>query len=224
MDLDALISAVLDGEEDAWPRLQAELLAPIEEMSRQHEALRVRQLQSSADEQSEIRIATLERLRRDDFRNLRRYREQRESRGEHAQTFASWIYGAVDYTIREHLRRRYGRAPSTDTTSPTSSATSSNANKRAVNTLADRLDAAEHDRAFVHTLGMTAKLTVATIFEHIDAQFGADEARALRMYYLDDQSFDAIAKALDLQDPQAADKLIRKLNARLRYQFDRDPE
>jgi len=37
--------------------------------------------------------------------------------------------------------------------------------------------------------------------------------------YWEDQGFDAIARALGLRSEQAAEHLIRKLNARLRYHF-----
>lgn len=215
--LDTLVQATIAGDTFAWQSLQTELCAAVEEMARCHESLRSRQMQGSGDEVSEIRLATFERLARDDFRNLRRYQEQRDSRGEHAQSLDSWLYGAVDYTIREHLRRRYGRAPNTDALSEGMSLPSPS--KRAVNTLADRFDVGVHDHALAHTLGITAKLTAEAILGYVAETFAPDEARALRMYYLEEQSFEDIATALNLKNAQAADKLIRKLNARLRYKF-----
>ena len=41
----------------------------------------------------------------------------------------------------------------------------------------------------------------------------------MHMYYEQEQSLVEIAEALELEDEQAAHKLIRKLNARLRYKF-----
>lgn len=220
--LDSLVQATISGDANAWRSLQTELCAAVEEMARCHDSLRARQLQGSSDEISEIRVATFERLARDNFRNLRRYQEQRDQRGEHAQSLDSWLYGAVDYTVREHLRRRYGRAPTIGTDPLLSDATLPKPSKRAVNTLADRFDAGVHEHVLAHTLGITAKLTAEAILGYIEQAFTPDEARALRMYYLEDQAFDDIATALSLESPQAADKLIRKLNARLRYRFNDD--
>ena len=66
---------------------------------------------------------------------------------------------------------------------------------------------------------MTAKLTFAEIFAHIERDFPADEARALRLYYVEDQGYPQIAEALGLPADKDAELLIRRLNARLRYRF-----
>lgn len=220
INIDTLVQAAITGDTTAWQALQTQLCAAVEEIARCHESLRSRQLQGSSDEIGEIRVATFERLARNEFHNLRRYQEQRESRGAHAQSLDSWLYGAVDYTIREHLRRRYGRAPDADALSEGMALPKPS--KRAVNTLADRFDVGVHDHALAQTLGITAKLTAETILGYVEQTFSPEEALALRMHYLQDESFDEIATALGLADPQSADKLIRKLNARLRYKFNEE--
>lgn len=137
----------------------------------------------------------------------------------------SWLYGTVDYTIREHLRRRHGRAPITGTELPPDAASVPRPSKRAVNTLADRFELGVHDHALAHTLGLTAKLTADAILGYVEQTFSRDEARAMRMYYLQAEGFDGIATALGLRDAQAADRLIRRLNARVRHKFNSaDPE
>jgi len=217
--LDALVQRAVGGDADAWRALQEALTTTLDQFVEHHEALRSRGLHSSVDERSEVRTATLERLHRNGFRNLQRYLEQRDRLGENAQKLESWLYGAVDYAVREHLRQRYGRAPKRDSAIP-ETAFNPMGGRRGVNTLADRLDAGALDHLLARTLGITKKLTADAIFSHVDATFSPQEAQALHMHYLLDRTFDEIAAALDLPDARSAEKLIRKLNARLRYEFD----
>lgn len=211
---DTLLRAVLAGDAVAERTLLAELAPRIEHIVRAHPELRRRGLASLPDDVYEVRIAALERLARDGYKNLARYLEQQEAGGSRAD-FETWLYGAVDFTVRDHLRKRFGRAPKADPGAPKEVRPS----KRDLETLAGRFDDEQLDRSFVRTLGATRRLTANAIFEHMAEHFSAHELLAMRMFYLEDQGFGAIAEALGLPDERAADKLIRKLNARLRYKF-----
>jgi len=208
--VEALVEAAATGDPKAWQALAAALTDRIEAIARSHEAMRARGLASLPDDIADVLASSLERLSAGNFKNLGRYLEQRAG----GQTFDSWLYGAVDFAIREHLRKRYGRAPRTapDAAPP-------QASKRDLGTNAQPFDEERAGRAFASTLGLTAKLTAAEIFEHIAREFEATEARALQLYYAEERSLAEIAEALELADERAADKLIRRLNARLRYKF-----
>jgi len=210
-ELDAFIEATFAGDPAAWRALVTAIAPRIEAIARSHEAMRTRGLSGLPDDIAEVRAASLERLAAASYKNLGRYLEQREG----GQSFDSWLYGAVDFAIRDHLRKRYGRAPKLDIDNPGNP----QASKRDLGTNASRYDEARVSRVFATTLGLTSKLTVEQIFAHIAAEFSQLEARALQLYYAEEQSLSEIALALGLADERAADKLIRRLNARLRYKF-----
>lgn len=211
--LEPLVGDVLAAKDGAWHALVSAITPHIWAIARSHPGMRGRRLASEDDDVAEVTTQSLERLARDDFKNLRRFVAQREAAGTDGPSFASWLYGAVDFSIREHLRKRFGRA------SRSESPERHRPSRRDLGTLAERLDDEPLDRAFVSTLGATKRVTVAEIFAYASAHFEPSEAEAMRLFYLEDKSPAEIAAALALPDERAADKLIRKLNARLRYRF-----
>jgi DNA-directed RNA polymerase specialized sigma24 family protein len=208
-ELDELVRQTVAGEAGAWPALQAAVQPTIAAIARSHRSLRAKGLASLPDDVAEVTTATLERLARTDFQNLRRYCERADSSG---GSFDTWLYGIVDFVIRDHLRQRYGRAPKAELERPQPS-------KRDLQSQAGRLDGDGLDRLLLSQVGMTMQLTVTQIFDYIERHFAPDETRALRMYFREDASLGEIAHALGLPDAKAADKLIRRCNARLRYRF-----
>jgi DNA-directed RNA polymerase specialized sigma24 family protein len=66
---------------------------------------------------------------------------------------------------------------------------------------------------------VTTRLTVAEILAFIAENFSADEAKAMHLHYLEGRSYAELASELSLRDAKAAEQLIRRLNARLRYRF-----
>lgn len=221
-DLEDLVRRTLAQEPGAWPALQAAVQPHILNDARGHRGLRAKGLATSPDDLADIAAATLERLARSDFQNLRRFTAQSETRGSEGQSFRGWLYGTVEFVTREHLRKRFGRAPS-----EAAKAERPQPSRRDLQSRAGRLDDGELDRLLLTQVGMTARLTVAQIFEYIQRDFAPDEARALRMYFNDDAGFEDIATALGLADAKEAGKLIKRLNARLRYKFlqdDSEPE
>ncbi|HEX5660045.1 MAG TPA: hypothetical protein VFX59_22770 [Polyangiales bacterium] len=206
-----LVRGTLAGAAGAWQALQGVLQPTIQAIARAHRSMRSKGLASQPDDVAEVVTATLERLARDDFQNLRRFVERSQESAQ-PESFDSWLYGTVDFVVRDHLRKRFGRAPRGESDRPRPS-------KRDLQSNAGRLDDGELDRLLLSQLGMTMRLTVAEVFAHIERDFSPDEARALRMYFSQDASFDEIAKALSLADAREAEKVIRRLNARLRYRF-----
>lgn len=68
-------------------------------------------------------------------------------------------------------------------------------------------------------MSVTTRLTLDEIVTYIDVNFTAVEARALHMYFMQDRNLDEIARTLDLPDTKSAERLVRRLVARLRYRF-----
>lgn len=215
--METLISAVIAGDRDAWRRLAEQLSPRIDAIARAHPQLRSRGLTGSPDDLAEVGTATLERLVRNEYQNLRRFVERRAQSSGTPQSFDSWLYGAVDYTVRDHLRKRYGRAPRAaelESARPLPS-------KRDINSHAGGLDAMQLDPTYLQRFGMTVRLTVSEIFEYAEREFSEVESDAMHRYYRRDQDFEEIADALGLEDAVEAEKLIRRLNARLRYKFEK---
>lgn len=219
--LEELARAVVSGSEEAWCAFQLEVMKRSELIVRGHGAMQRRGLHVLVDDVAEVQTATLERLWRNDFRALRRYfAAVDELQAEARQSFDSWLHGAVDFTVREHLRQRYGRAPKP---SDQPSDTGVKPSKRDLNTNAGELSDTTERRALLHTLGMTRKLEARALLAHAELSFVADEREAFRLHYVEDLDFAEIAQRLGLADAKAADKLIRRLNARLRYRFGSPP-
>lgn len=215
--MEQLACAVVKGEAGAWLALQQAILPLVVGILRTHRSMRRRGLHLIADDVQEVTTATLERLSRADYRNLRRYVEQLERAAQTVQSFDSWLYGAVDYAIRDHLRLRYGRAPKRsedDERAPCPS-------KRDVNTNASGLSDLIEQKQLAQTMGITKNITAAEIFAYALHHFAGHELQALHLHYVEDCDFDVIARALSLPDANEAQKLIRRLNARLRHRFDR---
>jgi DNA-directed RNA polymerase specialized sigma24 family protein len=211
------VRAVVSGDAAAWSALMRDAAPEIAAIARAHPDLRSRGLAGNVDDVNEVVTATLERLAQHDFKNLRRYLAQCEMvDAQRAQSFDSWLYGAVDFTIREHLRQRFGRAPKSV---PLEDSTRARPSKRDLHTGATQLEGEGLERVLAESLGMTAQLTLREVLDYVAVSFTAQEASALRLYYEESQSFAEIAATLGLEDEQAADKLIRRLNARLRYRF-----
>ena len=205
-----LIERTVSGESEAWRSLQLELAPQITNFARAHRSMRVKGLARLPDDVAEVATLTLERLARDGFENLRTYLARAAE--PEAPPFESWLYGAVDYSVRGHLRARFGRAPTRAEPSEVLP------NKRDVNTNADRIE--EDDDAFpLYAEDVASRLAVAEIMAHVEANFLRAEVEALRMYYIEDEDFDVIASELKLRSEKDAASLIRRLNARLRYHF-----
>lgn len=201
------------GEQGAWSTL-LELVAPrAARLARGNTGLKARGLANAEDDVHEVCVLTYERLRANDFANLKHFVAQVHASFEHAQSFDSWLYGLVDFAVRDHLRNRYGRAPKTAPAMPQPS-------KRDLGTFSGRLE--PDDEALAKTLGLTQRVAANEILDYVHASFDAEEARAMQLYYLEDKGYAEVAAELGLADAAAAEKLVRRLNARLRHRFGED--
>lgn len=188
-------------------------------MARRHGSLRRKGLADRPDDVAEVRTVVLERLAHNDFHNLRSY-VGRNDGCTSPQSFEGWLYGNVDYAVLDHLRKRFGRAPKRTARE----AGRAQPSKRDLHSCAGRWeDDAEAEP--VDVVGVTTRLTLAQIGAYIENALSAEEAEAVRLHFVESRSFEEIAAALGLEDARAANGLIRRLTARLRYRFaSRSPE
>jgi hypothetical protein len=212
-----LVRRCAEGDIEAWQELQLTLVPEILELAGGNRHLKRKRLSRDEDHLSDVKVKTLVRLSREDFTNLREFlKRQQELPATNADDFdtrfKNWLFGAVDFAARARITEYFGRRPKLSS----SEAGRPQLSKVDVHSYAGRLDE-EPERGFLQTLGMTARLTVAELFTRIEREFTAEEARAMQLYYRAERSFEEIARELALEDAKAADQLIRKLNARLRY-------
>lgn len=209
--IDGLIEAAVGGDDNAWSQLIMELAPRIEHFARSHPAMRQRRLGSLYDHVADVKVACFERLAQHGRRNLARYLERRNT-VQPTQTFDSWLYGTVDYAVRDHLRRRFGRAPRL-------AAGESSLSKRELNSGAGELDHEVLHQTAERISSVTAQLTAVEIFGYVGAAFERDEIRALHLHYVEGRDLRELAAAMNLPDEAAADRLLRKLKGRLRKRF-----
>jgi RNA polymerase sigma factor (sigma-70 family) len=207
-----LVRKTIDGDVAAWTALQSVLDPVISRIARRHQNLRRKGLADQVDDIADVRASALERLKNNEFHNLRSFMERHAEA--QAESFDSWLYGVVDYAIRDHLRQRFGRAPKL----PAALGGGVQPSKRDLGSRAGRLDD-EPERALLTAAGVTTHLAIAEILAFIGENFSADEATAIRLHYLESRSYEEIASSLGLRDSKQAEQLIRRLNARLRYRF-----
>jgi DNA-directed RNA polymerase specialized sigma24 family protein len=208
-----LVRKTIEGDTAAWTALQTVLDPTIVRIARRHQALRRKGLADQVDDIAEVRANSLQRMKANSFHNLRSFLE-RHAEAAQAESFDSWLYGIVDFTIREHLRQRFGRAPKV----PAAEGGGVQPSKRDLGSRAGRLDD-EPERNLLTAAGVTAHLTLAEILAFIAENFSADEAQAMQLHYIEGRSYAELATELSLSDAKQAEQLIRRLNARLRYRF-----
>jgi DNA-directed RNA polymerase specialized sigma24 family protein len=208
-----LVQKTIDGDTAAWTALQMLLDPTIVRIARRHQGLRRKGLADQVDDIAEVRASSLQRLKANSFHNLRSFME-RHAESAQGESFDAWLYGVVDFAIREHLRQRFGRAPKV----PAAEGGGVQPSKRDLGSRAGRLDD-EPERNLLTAAGVTTHLAVAEILGFIAENFSEDEAKAMRLHYLEGRSYAEIATELELRDAKQAEQLIRRLNARLRYRF-----
>lgn len=207
-----LVEQTLAGESVAWQALQAWAFPLVERWARSHPSMRRRHLHSLVDDVREVVTATLERLRADEFANLRKYLALRAV--DPQATVEAWLYGAMDFTVREHLRARFGRVRGR--TSEHVEAAPIGPSKRDLNTLAPRV---QEDVLAIAREAITMKLTWSQVMSYARSRFASCEAQAIQQYIEHDASYEELADALGLACADDAERMIRKLKERLRVHF-----
>ncbi len=232
-DVVALVRRVADTRaQDAWRELMVKIAPRLEGWARNNRLLRRCRLAGDDDARA-VMVAVLERLAAGDYQNLEAFLAHEELAApapdlvaevirlgkldddepaaetdlEHGTPLRAWLLRLVDFTSRDHVRRRLGWGKR-----------DGGGSKRDLTTDAAPLD--DHPEPGARP-PMTDRLTVSRLVEevseHIDT-FPAEMRTAVIMW-LDDAEPAEIAKQLDLDNPARAKALIRAGQARLRERF-----
>ncbi|HET8933346.1 MAG TPA: hypothetical protein VFN67_07910 [Polyangiales bacterium] len=224
---DPLVYGVVHGDRAAWFQLTLLIEAWVEAHAPRHWRMRRARLASSPDDIRDVLLATIERVDRDDFAQLRRYLDRKREHvpdvrdlaakrePEAALSFVAWLAALVDFAIRDHIRKRYGRVAK-----PSARADQSvpiGLSKRSLNSWA--VHPSESDaREIGATLGLSRMLTAQSILRYAEETFEARELRLFRRY-LEQSTFEELAQVFELPSPEAARAEVRRLKERLRARF-----
>jgi DNA-directed RNA polymerase specialized sigma24 family protein len=232
-DAVALVQRLIDTRsQDAWRSFMVKVAPRLEGWARNNRLLRRCRLAGDDDARA-VMVAVLERLAASDYQNLAAFLAHKELAApppdlvtevirfgkldddereaepdvDRGTPLRAWLLRLVDFTSRDHVRRRLGWGQR-----------EGGGSKRDLTTDAAQLE--DHPEPAARP-PMTDRLTVSKLVEevseHIDT-FPADMRTAVIMW-LDDADPADIAKTLDLGDPSRAKALIRAGQARLRERF-----
>lgn len=216
--------------QDAWRQLMVKIAPRIEGWARNNRLLKRCRLAGDDDARA-VMVAVLERLAANDYQNLAAFVAHQDlvepapdlveevvrlgkleddepaADADTGTPFRAWLLRLVDFTARDHVRRRLGWGPRDGAGS-----------KRDLTTDAVPLDMHPEPAA---RPPMTDRLTVGKLVEEITAHietFPAEMRTAIIMW-LDDAPPTEIATALALADVGRAKALVRAGQARLRERF-----
>jgi DNA-directed RNA polymerase specialized sigma24 family protein len=233
-DAVSLVQKVVAGDAAAWRSLMVKIAPRLEGWARGNRLLKRCRLAGDDDARA-VMVSVLERLAANDYENLKAFLAHTEPAppeddlvaevirlgkldaddsgadgepdADQGTALRAWLLRLVDFTSRDHVRRRLGWGSRDG--APT---------KRDLHTDAAPL---EHSPEPSARPPMTDRLTVsklvAEVSDHIDT-FPAEMRAAVRLW-LDDVDPAEIARQLDLADPAKAKALIRAGQARLRERF-----
>jgi hypothetical protein len=229
---DPLVIGVVHGDRAAWFELTLHIEAWVQAHVPRNWRMRRARLHGSEDDVRDVLLETLERLDRDDFRTLRQYLERKRAvvpdvRAAHeeaivAPTFVAWLAGLVDFAIRDHVRRRYGRAP-TGETQGDAEVPVARLSKRSLQSWAVHPTEAYSGRfGGGAPAGMSRMLTARSILAYAAESFDERELSVFQRY-LEQASFEELAQEFAFAGEDAVRAEIRKLKERLRARF-RDAE
>jgi hypothetical protein len=234
---DPLVLGVLRGDRAAWFQLTLHIEQWVESHVPRHWRMRKARLSGSRDDVRDVLLETLERVDRDDFRALRQYLERKleavpdvRSGGEgrsasqaesgaapESLTFVAWLAGVVDFAIREHVRKRYGRA-SAARRDPQDEAPLPALTKRSLQSWAVHPSDGSSGNFGSANAGLSRVLTARSILSYAAEAFDAHELALFRRY-LEQATFEELAEEFALPDVDAARAEVRKLKERLRARF-----
>lgn len=224
---DPLVLGVVRGDRAAWFQLTLYVEAWVARVVPTHWRMRKARLARSEDDVRDVLLEVLERIDHDDFRALRQYLERKVARVPDVRdrasaaplTFASWLSGLVDYAIRDHVRKRYGRGPGQQAEpSESEPALPLTLTKRDLHSWAvhpTRVQSGDFGGA---RPALSRVLTARSILRYAAEAFDARELQVFERY-LEQASFDELAAEFALAGPEAARAEIRRLKERLRAHF-----
>lgn len=227
---DPLVLGVVHGDRAAWFELTLHIEEWVEAHVPRHWRMRKARLTGSPDDVRDVLLETLERVDRDDFRALRQYlaRKQEEVPDVRSAapeptgdlTFAGWLAGLVDFAIRDHVRKRYGRAPARST-SETEPSEPQIQTKRSLHSWAVHPSESQSGQFGSAAPGLSRLLTARSILSYAGEVF---DARELAFFgrYLEQATFEELADEFALARPELARAEVRRLKERLRARF-REP-
>jgi hypothetical protein len=232
---DPLVLGVVRGDRAAWFQLTLYIEHWVSVQVPNHWRMRKARLSHSEDDVRDVLLEVLERVGDDDFRPLRQYLERkmqavpdvRATSDDAPQvTFASWLAGLVDYAIRDHVRKRYGRAPAPraseappDSDQPPEAEKTPSLTKRDMHSWAVHPAASSSSGEFGGgNPAVTGMLTAHAILRYAAETFDERELGVFRRY-LEQASFDELSEEFQLGGKQAAEAEIRRLKERLRSRF-----
>jgi hypothetical protein len=233
---DPLVLGVVHGDRAAWFELTLHIEAWVEAHVPRHWRMRKARLARSQDDVRDVLLATLERVDRADFRALREYLERKQRavpdvRGSSYDglaelSFASWLAGLVDFAIRDHVRKRYGRAPSRAQAAPRAGQDDELPappvlSKRSLHSWAVHPTKTQSGQFGSAASGLSRLLTARSILRYASEVFDARELRFFERY-LEHGTFDELAREFALAGPELARAEVRRLKERLRARF-REP-
>ncbi len=230
---DPLVMGVVNGDRSAWFRLTLHIEDWVEEHAPRHWRMRKARLARSEDDVRDVLLETLERVDRNDFRVLRQYLEQKlravpdvRSADSEPVSFVAWLAALVDFAIRDHVRRRYGRAPAQSAQTRDVPAAVEQPpvalSKRSLQSWAVHPREAETADYASQTPSLSRIVTARSILRYAEQAFDARELSLFRRY-LEHASFEELALEFEFARPELARAEIRKLKERLRARF-RDAE
>jgi hypothetical protein len=225
---DPLVLGVVHGDRAAWFQLTLLIEEWVEAHVPRHWRMRRARLAHAEDDLRDVLLATLERVDKDDFAVLRQYLAQKCARVPDvraadtdandglALTFVAWLAGLVDFAIREHVRKRYGRV-SRASARPAQQALPV-LSKRSLHSWAVHPSEGEDGKLGGKSMGMTRLLTARSILSYAAEAFREHELGLFRRY-LEQASFEELAAEFRLESPELARSEIRRLKERLRARF-----
>jgi DNA-directed RNA polymerase specialized sigma24 family protein len=209
-DFLALLQNVADGDDHALAKLFGLVEAEIARRASGLSILRSKG-RTQPDDIAQVRMYAFTRLKNQRATSLSRFLAQAQAQELGASMpFSRWLARLVRYAAMDHLREYYGRRP----------AVPSAQNGRLQPSVADVNRPGEEDVDAGHRsyIGVTKRLTIAEINKFIAEELTRDEASALMMHFAD-HTLDEIAQSLGLASADQADKLVRRLKAKLRHRF-----
>lgn len=224
---DPLVLGVVHGDRTAWFELTLHIEAFVELHVPRHWRMRKARIARSEDDVRDVLLATLERIDRDDFRSLRDYLQRKQEEvpdvrdaTRAAITFASWLAGVVEFAIRDHVRKRYGRAPSARAGGSLQEQQPV-LTKRSLHSWAVHPSESQSGQYGSAAPGLSRLLTARSVLRYASEVF---EPRELRFFerYLEHASFEELAQEFALASPELARAEARRLKERLRARF-REP-
>lgn len=225
MVADPLVLGTVHGDRAAWFQLTLFVEQWVHEHVPRHWRMRKARLATSEDDVRDVFLETLERIDRDGFRVLRDYLERkrsalpdvREAEVEDRITFVAWLAALVDFAVRDHIRRRYGRTSRARTADGAHVVTPA-PSKRSLQSWAVHPSDSQSGHFGAANAGLSRLLTARSILSYAADTFAPRELRFFQRY-LDQATFEELAAEFALDRPELARAEVRRLKERLRAHF-----